>query len=313
MIAVSSAKRLPLDIDFERRGISIPGYQPQPGEDMEFGATTVGPGYFETMRIPMVHGRGFAEQDRPGAPRVVIVNETFARRFWPVQDPIGRSLDDGGGTLQVLGIAKDGMYASLGEEPRPFFYLAALQSNDSVRPEIDLTVIVRTARDPAAMLPALRREARALDPDLPIQLATMDQHLGLTMLPQRIGSMVLGLFGALGLALALLGLYGVLAFAVSQRTREIGIRIALGARAMDVRRLMLRRGVMITAAGVVVGLLLALAAGRLITRVLFDVSPNDPVTLVGVVLVFLAAAALAAYLPARRATRVDPVVALRSE
>jgi predicted permease len=314
IVAVSTATLLPLGLDFVRRGISVPGYQPQPGEDMEFAANSVGPGYFEAMRIPIVRGRTFTEQDRPGAPRVAVVNETFVRRFWPGQNPIGKRLDDGWGKpLQVVGVARDGKYGSLGEEARPFFYIAVLQSPDSMRPEIDLTVIVRTERDPAAMLPALRREARALDPDLPVQLATMDQHLGLAMLPQRVGSMVLGLFGALGLALALLGLYGVLAYAVSQRTREIGIRIALGANAADVRRLMLRRGVIISAAGIVVGLLLALVAGRLITRVLFNVSPNDPLTLTAVVLVFLAAAALAAYVPARRATKVDPMVALRHE
>jgi len=314
VVAVSTAKLLPLSVDFERRGISIPGYQPQPGEDMEFGANTVGPGYFETMRISMVRGRAFNDQDRAGAPRVAIVNETFARRFWPGQDPIGKPLDDGWGNgLEVIGVARDGKYASLSDEPRPFFYVAALQTSDSTRPEMDFTVIVRTARDPAALLPTLRREARALDPNLPVQLATMEQHLGVAMLPQRIGSMVLGLFGALGLALALLGLYGVLAYAVSQRTREIGIRIALGARAADVRRMMLRRGVVISVVGIVTGLLLALVAGRLISRVLFDVSPNDPVTLMAVVCVFIGAAALAAYVPARRATKVDPMVALRAE
>jgi putative ABC transport system permease protein len=141
----------------------------------------------------------------------------------------------------------------------------------------------------------------------------MDRHLGFAMLPQRVGSTVLAVFGALGLALALLGLYGVLSYAVAQRTREIGIRIALGARAADVRRMMLRRGVIISAAGIVVGLLLAIGAGRLITRVLFDVSPNDPATLGMVVLLLLGAAALAAYVPARRATKVDPMVALRTE
>ena len=312
--AVSFTKRLPLDIVFERRGISVPGYQPHPGEDMEFGAIDVGPGYFAAMQIPMVRGRAFSEQDRPGAARAVIVNETFARRFWPGQDPIGKTLDNGGEQpLYVVGVARDGKYATLGEDPRPFFYLPVLQTIDTPRTAIDLTVIVRTSRDPAALLPTLRAEARAIAPELPVSLTTMDRHLGFAMLPQRVGSTVLAVFGALGLALALVGLYGVLAYAVAQRTREIGIRIALGARAADVRSMMLRRGVIISAAGIVVGLLLAVAAGRLITRVLFDVSPNDPGTLATVVLLLLGAAALAAYVPARRATKVDPMVALRTE
>jgi putative ABC transport system permease protein len=306
--ALGLAARLPLGLDFERRGVTVQGYQPRPGEDMEFGANTVGPGYFATMRIPIARGREFTDADRAGAPGAVIVNETFARRFWPGADPIGKRVND----LQVVGVARDGKYGSLAEEPRPFFYTSALQAMSPAR-AVDLTVVVRTTADPRALLPVLRREAHALDPDLPLQIATMGQHLGVAVFPQRAGSFVLGLFGALGLALATLGLYGVMAYAVAQRTREIGIRMALGAAAADVRRLAVRRGLAVTGAGMLVGLVLATVAGRLITSILFGVSGNDPVTLVGVLLILIVVAALAAYVPARRATRVDPMVALRTE
>jgi putative ABC transport system permease protein len=312
--AVATAKLLPLGLDFERRSVRVVGYQPRPGEDMEFGDDLVGPGYFAAMRISIVRGRAFTDRDRAGAPRVVIVNQTFVRRFWPGQDPIGKRLEDGFGYgLDVVGVAHDGKYRSLGEESQPFFYLCALQPPISNRAQTDLTVIVRTAGDPSALLPVLRQEIHALDRDLPVQLATMDQHLGLVLLPQRMGATLLGGFGVLGLALAALGLYGVMAYAVSLRTREIGIRMALGARAADVRRMVVTRGLAVTGVGVVLGLLVAFLATRLVTSVLFGVSPTDPVTFAGVVLILAAAGALAAYVPARRATRVDPVVALRTE
>jgi putative ABC transport system permease protein len=176
-----------------------------------------------------------------------------------------------------------------------------------------MTLLVRTAGDPEAILPALRREAKALDPDLPVTAVPMEEFLGTALLPQRVAATLLGIFGLLGLALAAVGLYGVMAYTVSQRTREIGIRMALGARADDVRRMVVRQGMTLTLVGLGVGLVLALAATRLVSSLLFGISATDPLTFAAVVLILAAVASVASYVPARRATRVDPLAALRYE
>jgi predicted permease len=303
------AEIVPLGMARQRRGVEIEGYAPREGEEMEFGVNTVGPGYFETMGIPLVRGRGFDRADRKGAASVAVVNESFARRFWPGEDPIGRRFStERGGIREVVGVAKDGKYWSLTEEPQPHFYEPFAQAY-----EPDMVLLVRTAGDPHGILPLLARETRELDPELPLEVVTMADHLGFALLPQRLGATVLGVFGVVGLLLAAFGLYGVMSYVVSQRTSEIGIRVALGARARDVRLLVLRRAFALTLAGLALGVAGALAAARLLAAFLVDVSPTDPATLVAVALVFTAVALLASWLPARRAVAVDPVRALRSE
>jgi predicted permease len=307
--SVALAEILPLGLSGQRRGVEVEGYAPAEGEDMEFGVNTVSAGYFETMGIEVVRGRTFEPSDRAGAKPVAIVNQSFARRFWPGEDPIGRQISTGsGGAREVVGVVRDGKYRSLTESPQPHFYEPFAQAY-----EPDMVLVARAASDARSVLDALVREAHALDPELPIEASTMEEHLGLAMLPQRIGSAVLASFGVITAMLAALGLYGVMSYVVSQRTREIGIRVALGARTRDVRLLVLRRALAVTLAGLAIGLACAVAAARLLAAFLVNVSPSDPAVLLWVTGLFTVVALLAAWLPAQRAAAVDPVRALRWE
>jgi predicted permease len=307
--AVSLTEIVPLGLSRQRRGIEVEGYAPREGEEMEFGVNTIGAGYFEAMGIPLVRGRGFEPGDREGAAPVAVVNESFARRFWPGENPIGRRFSTArGGTREIVGVARDGKYVSLTEEPQPHFYEPFAQAY-----EADMVLLVRAAGDPQRVLPALAQEARALDPELPVEVNTMADHLGYALLPQRIGAAVLGAFGLLAALLAAFGLYGVMSYVVSQRTAEIGIRMALGARSHDVRMLVVRRALVLTMTGLGLGLAGAAAATRVLSGFLVDVSPTDPATLASVVVLFTTVALLASWLPARRAAAVDPMRTLRSE
>lgn len=306
--AVSLAESTPLGLSYNRRGVRVEGYQAKPGEDLEFGMNVVGPRYFDVMRIPMARGREFMAQDRAGALPVAIVNESFARYFWPGQDAIGKRIGDGNQMRVVVGVARDSKTRSVSEEPAPFYYMPYLQSY-----EPNMILEMRTAGDPRAILPAVRRDAAALDPDLPVQTGTMEGALGVSLLPQRAAATLLGIFSLLGLALAAIGLYGVVAYAVSQRTRELGIRVALGAESGDIYRIILRHGMSLVAGGLIIGLGLSMLLGRLVRGFLFGVSPVDPITFAGVAVVLAAVSLVASYVPARRATRVDPLVALREE
>ncbi len=307
--AAALVEVVPLGLAGQRRGIEVQGYVPAEGEDMEVGANTVSAGYFETMGIEIVRGRSLQPGDRAGSTPVAVVSEAFARRFWPGENPIGRRFSTGqGDARQVVGIARDGKYRSLGEEPQPHFYRPFAQAY-----EADMVLVARTAGEPASLVPALVREARALDPELPVEASTMEEHLGLAVLPQRVGAAVLGVFGGIAAMLAAFGLYAVMSYLVSRRTAEIGIRVALGARPGDVRMLVVRRALVLTVAGLVLGLAGAALLSRVLSAFLVDVRPADPATLGSVAALFTAVAMLASWLPARRAAAVDPVRALRSE
>ncbi|HEX6107187.1 MAG TPA: ABC transporter permease [Gemmatimonadales bacterium] len=306
--AASLAELVPLGFDRQRRGLAVEGYEPRPGEEMEFGVNAVSTDYFRTLEIPLVRGRAFDDRDRADAAPVAIVNESFARRFWPAGDALGRRIVVGDVRREIVGVARDGKYTSLGEPPLPYYYLPWEQAY-----EPGMVLQVRTARDPQAILPALASLSRGLDPDVPVQLTTIGEHLGYALLPQRLGAIVLGAFGAIGLTLAALGLYGVMAYVVTQRTAEIGIRMALGATAGDVRRLIVRRGMGLTAVGLALGLGGALAAGRLVAGFLFGVRAAEPAILTAVVALFAVVALAASWLPAHRAARLDPLRALRAE
>ena len=307
--AASLVEIVPLGLARQRRGIEVEGYAPRAGEEMEFGVNTIGAGYFETMGIPLLRGRGFEPSDRQSTAPVAVVNEAFARRFWPGDNPLGRRFSSGrGGTREVVGVARDGKYWSLTEEPQPHYYEPFAQAY-----EPDMVLLVRSAGDPRSILPSLTREARALDPELPVEANTMAEHLGYALLPQRIGAAVLGVFGAVAALLAAFGLYGVMSYVVSQRTAEIGIRIALGARSRDVRILVVRRALALTLIGLGLGFVGAVAATRALAAFLVDVSPTDPATLLSVGVLFTTVALVASWLPARRAARVDPMRALRNE
>jgi len=306
------AESVPLSIGGSRRGTAIEGYQAQPGEDTETSYNVVGPQYFETMRIPMVRGRAFTDADRAGAPPVVIVNEAFARRYWPNADPIGKRLSahgSGGPFREVVGVTRTGKYNTLGEEPRPFYYLPLWQEYQGT-----VTLHVKTAGDPRALIGSVREAIRAVDPNVPVvDVKTMDEQMLVALLPARLAGTLLGAFGLLALLLASVGIYGVMAYSVVQRTREIGVRRALGAQTNNLLRLLLGEGMRLAAIGFAIGLAAALALTRFVSSLLYGVTPTDPLTFVGALGVLTLAVVVACYIPALRALRVDPVTALRYE
>ena len=288
------------------RGASIP-------EAMQ---SSVGLNYFATMGLPLIAGRDFTAQDKKDAPAVAIINETFASRFWPGQSAVGKRFSAGrneGPLIEVIGVAKDGKYFSVSEEPMPFVYRPLLQ-NYVGGANNDGTLIVRTIGDPSVIIAAVRHEVQQLDANLPVfDVKTLTEHMRLSLFPFRIGAAIVGSLGLLALVLAAIGIYGVMAYLVSQRQREIGIRIALGATVRDVLRLILSQGLKPVFPGLVLGLAGALALSRLLVSLLFGVSATDPLTFILVALLLAGAALLACYIPARRATKVDPIVALRCE
>jgi putative ABC transport system permease protein len=292
------------------------------GRPVERGANQPGafegmvtPGYFATMEIPLLRGRVFTERDNKDAPPVAVVNEAFARFFFPGPDPRGAvigkrfSREREGQLAEIVGVVKDVKVFSLGETPQPYVYFPIFQNYSG-----DATLVARSAADPIALLTSLRREVNALDATLPVfEVKTMEEHLGFSLFPMRVAAAMSGSFGLLALLLAAIGIYGVMAYAVSQRTREIGIRIALGARKSDVLRLVARQGLTLVAIGLLIGLIAALLLTRLMESLLYDVSATDPLTFIVIASLLAFVALLAALVPARRATRVDPMIALRCE
>jgi putative ABC transport system permease protein len=281
-------------------------------ERLNIGYSIVGHNYFETMNTPIVQGRAFTERDNENAPRVVIINETMARRYWPNQSPIGKRLRLGGEQnpwLEVAGVARDGKYITLGEPPTDYFFLPFWQNYDGQR-----TLLVHTTGAPESVIAGIRQEVKALDEQLPVYgVRTAPEFLDRILSgPKSIAATVSG-FGMLALLLAAIGLYGVMSYAVEQRTREIGVRIALGARPRDLKRMILRQGLLLSLAGVVLGLIGALGLARLLQSLLYDVSASDPLTFGVVALSLIVVAMLACLIPARRTTKVDPMIALRYE
>jgi putative ABC transport system permease protein len=311
--AAALVSAMPLALDGGRQWIQIEGYQPAEGEDMEVSFSAVSDGYFETLEVPLARGRGFTRADRAGAPGAVVVNESFVRRYWPGSTGLGQRVSLRGGSegpyLEVVGVARDGKYSSLGDVPKPFFYKALAQE-----PDRRATLVVRSAVDPAALVGPLRQAVRQLDPALPIErVSTLEEHIGFSLLPARVAGSVLGLFGLLGLVLASLGIAGVVASGVTQRVREIGIRMALGARDREVVALVVRDALRLVAIGLGAGLLVALPLALLTGRFLYGLSPVDPVTYLLMPALFGLVAVVASWLPARRAAAIDPMVVLRSE
>ncbi len=311
--SVALADHLPLGLAQQRGGVVVEGHMSEGGRPPELDYATVSAGYFKALRLPIVRGREFAATDREGAPGVAIVNETFARRFWPSQDPIGRritrDISGEGGWLEVVGVARDARYNMLNEEPMPYFYQSLAQEYSSA-----VSVVARIPGDPAAAAARIRTVVQSLDPTLPLfEVKTLEQHVGVSLLPARLVSTLLGAFGVLALVLAGIGLSGLVSFTASQRTREIGIRIALGAMPGRVLALVVGHGMRLAVAGLAIGVALALGVTHFVSGFLYGVSPTDPITFFATIAILAAVTLVATWLPARRASRVDPMVALRHD
>ncbi len=295
----------PMSGNVHSESLRLPGE-----EDVTVDTDAVDAGYFATLRIPLRAGRVFTAADREGAPPVVVINQTLAQRLWPGASAIGKTVRLGDGPpVEVVGVVANGTYERFGESPVSFLYRSAAQNYSP-----GVTVMARADGAAGVALEAIRRELQAMDANVaPEQAMALESLIGVNLFPQRLAAFFIGGFGVLGLLLACIGIYGVLAYQVGQRTREIGVRVALGARAGDVVRMVVRHGFKITALGAAIGLLLAAGATRLLARLLYGVSATDPLTFTAVPALLLAVALLASWLPARRAARVDPMAALRSE
>ena len=322
--AASVASRTPLSGGGGSVSLTrLDGYQRRPDEIPVAQFNMVTSDYFRTLGVRMLGGRDFRPADTAAAPKVMIVNEAFVRRFWGDQDPLGRmvylpGMSPGGPTetpVEVVGVVRSMRNRRLADAASPAMYFCAAQGLLSAQNHLQVqTLAVRTGLDPSATIPMLRELVKSLDPDVPaFNVRTLAEQKDQSLSLQRLAATLLGSFGALALLLAALGIYGVLAYAVRRRTREIGIRMALGAQMADVLRLVLRQGVALTAAGLVVGFASAVAATRLLSGFLYGVKPLDPLTFAAVILLLALTALLACWLPARRAAKVDPMVAVRYE
>lgn len=307
--SVSLADWVPLGFSSNGLWVKPEGYDPQPHESMDVGNTSVGPDYFRTMQIPIVAGRAFSFDETDKTQNVAIVNEAFAARYWPGQSALGKRLNADGKDWTVAGIVRNSQTNDLSETAQPFLYLPLLQDYSHT-----VTIHARVAGDPLAYASTIENTVHELNSDLPVfDIATLKARVQVVSTNQRIGGTFVGCFGLLALALAAIGIYGVIAYTTRQRTHEIGIRMALGAQRKEIFDLILGQGMRLTALGVSLGLAVSLVLTRFLRSLLFGVATTDPLTF-GVVLTLLCSAALlACYLPARRAMLVDPMESLRHE
>jgi predicted permease len=310
--AVSLAVRMPLAPDINMEGVRIPGHHRPDDDPTPIDSTYVDDSYFHVMGVPVVEGRGFDANDREGSPSVVIVNQAMAKRYWPNESALGKHLyTEGfeGPSFEIVGVARDHKVRTVGEEPRPYIHFAWAQS-----PSVLTTVMVRVSGRADAALPILEREILAMNPEIVFtERATAQEVVDVTLLPTRAGAGLLGAFGALALVLAAVGLYGVIAYSVSRRTREVGLRMALGARGSDVIRMILSSGMRLTLVGVAIGAVASAILAKVLEAYLYGVSSVDPVAYLAAALMLLAVAGAANLIPALRASRVSPMTALRYE
>lgn len=320
VVSSSLAKTVPPNDWSDRLSVFLPGEEPPPEmlrrDDLgiRVDANRIAPNYFRTLGIPLVDGREFTNRDREGVMPVAIINQKLAKRLWPDDSAVGKLLsvpfwNEPRPPVQIIGVASDTKHRSLLEDMPMLIYLPELQSYDG-----RATLVARTSGDPTTLIPAIRNEVAALDKDLTLQaVKTMSEQIESTLWQQRTAAGLIGVFGLLALSLAAIGIYGVIGHSVEQRTREIGIRMALGADAAGVQRMILRQGFLLAVIGVLVGLGAALALTRLMSSLLYGVSATDPFTFASSSVVLLAAVVGACLVPARRATKVDPMIALRCE
>jgi putative ABC transport system permease protein len=311
---------LPLYRQGNSIGIGIEGRpDPAPGQGKRPTVVTrvISPQYFSTMGIQLLQGRALAAQDRVDSPAVAVINETMARRFWPGEDPLGKRITPGASNstnpddwITIVGVVRDVRQFELNAEPRPQMYLSYEQASFFAPRDL----VVRTEGDPLSLADAVRRTVWEVDRDQPVSnIRTMEDIISESVARQRFSMLLLGIFAGVALLLAAVGIYGVMSYSVAQRTREFGVRMALGAQRSDVLKLAVGQGLKLVLAGVVIGVVAALALTRVMSSLLFEVSATDPVTYITISVVLISAGVLASFIPARRATRVDPVIALRYE
>jgi len=307
----SVATDSPLSGSWDQIGIVVEGYTPREGERMSCDATWVSTDYFKALAIPLVTGRDFTDEDRLGSPKVVIVNERMAKHFFGTTDVLGKKIGlDDVPDVTIVGVVKDAQYVNLRRDRRRHFYLPTMQEKVLT----NLTMLVKTDIDPPVVAESLRAGLKALDPHLPLyNVKTLSTEIDESLIQERLVTWLSSAFGLLATLLTALGLYGVLTFSVARRTREIGIRVALGAQRRDVFKLIMIRGVLLVGVGVLIGVGASIALSRVLESMLFGVEANNIAMLVGVSVGLSVVALLACWIPARRATRVDPLVALRYE
>jgi len=311
--SASWATSLPLSGDSDQDSFSIVGQpEPGPGKPRSASFNVVGPGYFKTLRIPLMRGRDFTDHDTEAAPGVVLINQAMVRRFWPDEDPLGKQITmDGKSFFSIVGVVGNVRQLGQASETSPEVYLSYLQ--DPVAWPYR-TLIVRSAGDPLKLVGLVEQEVWSVNKDQPVSnIRTMEQVLADSVAQPRIFTLLMGVFAALALALASVGIYGVVSYSVSQRTHEVGVRLALGAAQFDVLRLVVGQGMLLTGIGLGIGLAGAMALTRFLSSFLYGVRPTDPITFVLFAFVLAGVALLATYIPARRAMKVDPMVALRYE
>ena len=311
VLSMSLVDVVPLSIGGSSRSFEADGNQGSKKTNAD--VFRVSTRYFETMGIPLLRGRDFGSQ-ASSSQRVVIINATMAKRLFPDEDPIGRRVRASNQTYQIIGVARNSKSRTLGEDPRACIYHFLDQDPGATSSFFGVALAVKTSGNPASMIRPVRQQVEALDPNLAVfNIETIKEHVGKALLIPRLCAWLFGVFGLVGLTLATVGLYGVMSYSVRRRTREIGIRMALGAPASGVLRMVARQGLILALVGLTAGLALALAASRFAASFLYGISATDRATFIGVPLVLLAVALVAILLPARRAARVDPLVALRYE
>jgi len=309
--AVTFSNTVPLSLAGQwREPLEIQGYVPGPSENMKIERNVVAPGYFDMLRIPLAEGRDFTDHDDEKSVPVMIVSQAFVRRFFGSRYPIGQHVHGWGRWFNVVGVAKDSKYETLGEATKPYFYVPFRQV---YREDMGIRLYARTAGDPLQAVEPVRRAVRSLDPDAGVfDSMPMAENINAALFTEKLAATMLSVLGVVALLLAALGLYGVMAYAVAERRHEIGIRIALGARPGDVVRMVVKQGMELTLIGLAVGMVAALAVTRVVAAALVEVSATDPLVFAGALLFLAAVAALASYLPARLAAGIDPNQALRS-
>jgi len=304
---VSALPMYPVGIDFALPFTIDGKAAPANGEEPRADIRTATPGYFQTMKIALLKGRLIDERDYQGAPGTIVINDTMARRYFAGEDPIGKVVRNPHGRGEVVGVVGDVKHYGLDSAPRAELFMPAWQ-----QPLNGMALIVRTASDPNGFVETIRREVLAIDAEQPIyDVSSMVDVVSRSVFLPRISTLLLAAFAVSALLLAIVGIYGVVSYTVTERTRELGVRMALGADAETTLRLVLGRSMLLVAGGTMCGLIASLAITRAIAGLLYDVSPLDPIVFVGVSVLLAASGFVASVIPARRATRVDPIVALR--